>query len=120
MDKAGSRLWELAKECMKDSKRWFPGTAPSVFHHCLALAGEVGELANILKKIDRGDFQITDAAVRRMMAMELTDVFIYVLNIASVLGVDLEETYKMKRMENERRFGKPAVPAAPSGLVREG
>jgi NTP pyrophosphatase (non-canonical NTP hydrolase) len=82
----------------------------------------VGELANILKKIDRGDFKIEDAAIRRMMAMELTDVFIYVLNIASVLGIDLEETYKMKRTENERRFGNPngRVSSTPEQSVREG
>jgi NTP pyrophosphatase (non-canonical NTP hydrolase) len=122
MQNTGGRVWELAKECLHDSKRWFPGTAPSLVHHCLGLAGEAGEFIDIVKKIDRGSLSIKDAAVRRMLAMEITDVFIYVLNIAGLLGIDLEETYKMKRIENERRFAgtNGRVPSAPAAAIREG
>jgi NTP pyrophosphatase (non-canonical NTP hydrolase) len=105
MMKTGGRVWILARECITDSRRWFPGSAPSLVHHCLGLAGEAGEFIDIVKKIDRGTLDPKNAAVKRNLAMELTDVFIYVLNIAAILGIDLEETYKMKRAENERRFG---------------
>jgi NTP pyrophosphatase (non-canonical NTP hydrolase) len=71
----------------------------------LALAGEVGELANIVKKIERGSLDPRSAAVRREMVMEATDVYIYLMNIFGVLGVDPEKSYQLKRMENEQRFG---------------
>jgi NTP pyrophosphatase (non-canonical NTP hydrolase) len=103
--RAGGRVWEMTREMLDDSRRWFPGAAPSLVHHCLGLAGEAGEFIDIVKKIDRGSLDPKNAAVRRNLAMELTDVFIYVLNLAGLLGIDLEETYKMKRAENERRFG---------------
>lgn len=93
----------LARECMEDSERWFPDVAHSLPHHVLSLAGEVGELANLVKKVERGSLEVT-AIVRHELAMEATDVFIYLLNIAALLGIDLERSYKLKRTENERRF----------------
>jgi NTP pyrophosphatase (non-canonical NTP hydrolase) len=97
-----SRTAELSLQCVQDSIRWFGDTVT----HTLALAGEVGELANIVKKIDRGSLNGRAPVVRHMMAMELTDVFIYVLNLAGIMGIDLEEAYKIKRAENEQRFSK--------------
>jgi NTP pyrophosphatase (non-canonical NTP hydrolase) len=111
MQKTGGRVWELTRECLNDSQRWFPGTAVSLVHYCLGLAGETGEFIDIVKKIDRGSADPRSAAIKRQLAMELTDVFIYVLNAAALLGIDLEETYKMKRAENERRFGNQQRPA---------
>jgi NTP pyrophosphatase (non-canonical NTP hydrolase) len=104
-----SRTAELSLQCVQDSIRWFGDTVTdtnAIPHHTLALAGEVGELANIVKKIDRGSLNGRAPVVRHMMAMELTDVFIYVLNLAGIMGIDLEEAYKIKRAENEQRFSK--------------
>jgi NTP pyrophosphatase (non-canonical NTP hydrolase) len=65
----------------------------------IALAGEVGELANQYKKELRGDF--TDAqkkADNRMkMIDELGDVLWYVAALADALGVDLETVFVMNR-----------------------
>jgi NTP pyrophosphatase (non-canonical NTP hydrolase) len=96
----------LAQQCVRDSERWFGDTnAPhSILHHTVALCGEVGEFANLVKKIDRGSLDPKDAKTRHEMTMELTDVYIYLLNLAGILGVDLEAAYKVKRAENERRF----------------
>lgn len=105
MTNTGSRTWDLSSQCLDDSKRWFPSAAPSIVHHCLGLAGETGEFIDIVKKIDRGSIDSKDAAVKRNLAMELTDVFIYVLNLAGLMGIDLEKTYQLKRAENEKRFG---------------
>jgi NTP pyrophosphatase (non-canonical NTP hydrolase) len=118
MFKTGSRVWELSRECLLDSRRWFPGTAVSLVHYCLGLAGEAGEFIDIVKKIDRGSADPTSAAIKRQLAMEITDVFIYVLSIAAVLGIDLEETYKMKRAENEKRFGGSNGNGQRAGSVR--
>lgn len=101
-----SALAVLAQEAGADSKKWF-GDLPiahSIPHHALALAGEVGEFANIVKKIERGSLGMSDANVRHSMAMELTDIFTYTLNLAYCLGIDLDKAYKLKRAENDRRF----------------
>lgn len=105
MYKSGGRVWQLSAECLSDSKRWFPNTAASLIQHSLGLAGEAGEFIDIIKKIHRGSKDPRNAVVKRELAMELTDAFIYILNLAALLGIDLEETYKLKRAENEKRFG---------------
>lgn len=95
-------------ECVEDSRRWFGdvggGVAQSVPHHTLSLCGEVGEFANIIKKIERGSLDLGMARVRNEMAMELADIYIYLLNIAGLLHIDLEKAYDMKRTTNEKRF----------------
>lgn len=99
---------DLAKQCVLDSDRWFGDqpAAHSVVHHSLALAGEVGEFCNIVKKIDRGSLNFGDSKVRYDLAMELTDVFVYVLNLAGLLNIDLEKSYQLVRTNNEERFMK--------------
>jgi NTP pyrophosphatase (non-canonical NTP hydrolase) len=99
---------ELSKQCVEDSERWFGDMAVvhSVPHHALALAGEVGEFCNIVKKIERGSLNLQDAGVRYDLQMELTDIYVYLLNLAGLLGVDLEHAYVLKRIENENRFVK--------------
>lgn len=100
-----SELEKLAEQCLADSDRWFGDTnGRSIAHHALAMAGEVGEFCNIVKKIDRGSLNIRDAKVRVDLAMELTDVLVYLLNLAGMLGVDLQRTYEVVRRNNEQRF----------------
>lgn len=52
-----------------------------------ALVGELGEAANILKKIKRGDFELDK--VRDDLADELADVQTYLDILAANLGIDL-------------------------------
>lgn len=73
-----------------------------------ALAGEVGEAANLVKKVVRsvvyghGDVRLDD--VREALEEEITDVFIYTLTIAGLLGMDLEKAFLSKLEKNKRRF----------------
>ena len=101
-----TRLEELTRQCVEDSQRWFGDThaSRSLPHHSLALAGEVGEFCNIIKKIDRGSLRYEDASTRYELMMEAADIFTYLLNIAGLIGVDLEKAYLHKRGENEKRF----------------
>lgn len=98
---------ELVRTCASDSKRWFGNDYKSgpLVHHSLSLAGEAGEFANIVKKIDRGSLREDDATVRFKLMMELTDCLIYVANLADVLHVDLGKMYTHVRARNEERFG---------------
>ncbi|MCA9339739.1 MAG: nucleotide pyrophosphohydrolase [Candidatus Saccharibacteria bacterium] len=102
-----SPLADMARQCLSDSERWF-GDQPHIIHsipyHTLAMAGEVGEFANVVKKIQRGSLDMKDAKVRVQLASELTDVFVYILNIAALMNIDLGKTYEMVRANNERRF----------------
>lgn len=68
----------------------------------LSLAGEVGEMANCVKKVIRGDEQYE--AAKDIISEELTDVFIYVLKLAYQMNVDLEDGYLRKLEINKSRF----------------
>jgi len=73
-----------------------------------AIAGEVGEAANIVKKVvrsvvyGRGDVKLGD--VKEALAEELTDVFIYVITMAGLLELDLEREFFKKLEKNKQRF----------------
>lgn len=51
-----------------------------------ALAGEVGEACNLIKKHERDGLDITD-----MLPLELADIFNYIVLIARRYNIDLEE-----------------------------
>lgn len=106
MNETQKTIEELERQCLEDSQRWF-GDSPAsrdIPHHALALAGEVGEFCNIVKKVERGSLNFGDATVRHNLAMELTDVFVYTLNLAGMLGIDLAKTYEIIRRQNNERF----------------
>src|SRR5262245_16646155 len=97
-------LRSLQDQCRQDSDRWFPGPGvQSVMHHALALGGEVGEVQNVVKKVTRGSLSHEEAGP--MLEDELADVFVYLLNLAGLLGFDLEDAYHRKREYNSERFG---------------
>lgn len=77
-------------------------------HLVVCLIGEVGEFANELKKVVRGDASYEER--QSALAEELTDTFIYLIKIAAQTGVDLESEYLKKLEKNRLRFprlGKP-------------
>ena len=51
-----------------------------------ALCGEAGELANLIKKIDRGDFTVDD--IKHELAHEIGDVLTYLDLLSSILGIN--------------------------------
>jgi NTP pyrophosphatase (non-canonical NTP hydrolase) len=102
-------LVSLARQCASDSLVWFPTTnsetlTAKLVHHALSLCGEAGELANIIKKIDRGSISIDAELTRMDLRGEVTDVFVYLLNIAAILKIDLLRAYVEKREFNDKRF----------------
>lgn len=101
------QLNESVKQARDDSHRWFPtfGNTSRLVHYSLALAGEVGEFCNIVKKVDRGSLSIKDANVKYNLTCELADVLTYTLCVAGELGIDLEKALMHVRANNEKRFG---------------
>ena len=70
-----------------------------------ALVGEVGELANLLKKYDRGDFTELDIGAKANVAKELADIQTYLDLPAMKLGVDLGKATMDKFDEVSKRVG---------------
>lgn len=68
----------------------------------VSLTGEVGEVANIVKKIVRGDFKLEEK--KPDIQDELVDVFIYLLKLSYQLNIDLESAYVEKMKKNRERF----------------
>jgi len=68
-----------------------------------AVVGEVGEAANILKKVRRQD--LTLEAARPAIAEELADVLCYLILLAFRCGIDLEEATITKWNKVSERIG---------------
>ncbi len=74
----------------------------------IALAGEVGEFSNFLKKILReknfsGKIDETHVA---SMKEELIDVFIYLIILSVILKVDIPKAYFEKMEFNKKKYTK--------------
>jgi NTP pyrophosphatase (non-canonical NTP hydrolase) len=97
-------LQGLVKQCQRDTHRWFPDVAEDLAHLALGLNGEAGEVADIVKKIERGSYTLDQK--REHLGEELVDTLIYLCCMAAEAKVDLVDIYKQKRAKNELRFGK--------------
>jgi NTP pyrophosphatase (non-canonical NTP hydrolase) len=71
-------------------------------HLVVCIAGEVGEFANEVKKVRRGDSQYEER--KEALKGEAADIFAYVLKIANQMDFDLEDVYEKKMKENSIRF----------------
>ncbi|MEK6822272.1 MAG: hypothetical protein AABY13_00460 [Nanoarchaeota archaeon] len=74
----------------------------------IALTGELGEVAEpfkkFLRKSEREGIDLKDYEhVRMKLREELVDVLIYLMKMADVAGIDLEEAYDAKLAINERK-----------------
>ena len=84
------------RKCESD---WTPA------HWMQATLGELGELANLLKKVDRGDFSLEEAKAE--IAKEFADVQTYLDIMAHKLDIDLGAATVDKFNEVSARIGSP-------------
>lgn len=77
-----------------------------VIYPALGLNGEAGEVAEKVKKVLRGDSQLTDTR-RDDIALELGDVLWYVATCAHDLGYSLDDIAKMniKKLSMRQKKG---------------
>lgn len=75
-----------------------------------ALAGETGELCNMIKKVSRADFgEVTGndleltQKTKHEMGLELADIIMYCAQIANDLNIDLATCTKLKFNEISER-----------------
>lgn len=97
-------LNEVQEEIRTDSELFFPDMANDLPHHLLGLAGEVGEVANLVKKAQRGSEHFEDPEFYSEVVNEVVDTFIYIMSIANILSFDMGECYDIKRTHNYTRF----------------
>ena len=92
-------LSTLGKAMLSDSERWFPvlhgGRHAAVTHFALGLGGEVGEVLNLIKKVNRHDFSYPE--IKEALSLELADVITYLLDLATVLEIDMDVAVAEKR-----------------------
>jgi NTP pyrophosphatase (non-canonical NTP hydrolase) len=81
----------------KDGSDWSPA------QWLQAVVGELGEYANLRKKVERGDF--TPEEAKPMLADELADVVIYLDILAEQLGVDLGAAVMHKWNKTSQKVG---------------
>ncbi len=68
----------------------------------MALTGEVGELSEIFQWMDEEPARHPDTA--QAVQDELADVLMYLVRLASVLGVDLDAAARQKLEQNNRKY----------------
>jgi NTP pyrophosphatase (non-canonical NTP hydrolase) len=75
----------------------------------MALTGEVGELVELFQWLDGPDsFAVAQSpATARAVRDELADVMIYLVRLAAVLEVDLDEAVRSKLISNARKYPAP-------------
>lgn len=73
----------------------------------IALAGEVGEFCNLIKKVSRSYSSLGKISSEKIdeLKEELVDIFIYLIKGASQLfKIDLVDEYYKKMKKNEEKF----------------
>lgn len=75
---------------------------------CLGLTGEAGEVAGKIKKVIRGDYELTPEKKRELI-LELGDVLFYITRIAVELGYTLEEVMEVNQMKLVKRKEKNVI-----------
>lgn len=70
------------------------GSDWSLAEWCNAVTGELGEAANLIKKVQRGDYTLDEA--RQDLADEFADIVTYLDILAMRAGVDLGEAVRNK------------------------
>ncbi|SKA37917.1 NTP pyrophosphatase, house-cleaning of non-canonical NTPs [Marinactinospora thermotolerans DSM 45154] len=101
-----STLQELLAD-FADRRDWEPYHTPK--NLAMALTGEAGELAAEFQWLTEEESRrvMDDPAKAEAVRLEMADVLSYLLRLADVLGVDLEQALRDKVAINERRFPAP-------------
>jgi len=83
---------------------WEPFHSPK--NLAMALAGEVGELVELFQWLtEKASHGVgRDPATARPVRDELADVLIYLVRLAAVLEVDLDEAVRSKLAANARKY----------------
>lgn len=95
---------ESALQAFADARDWNRFHSPK--NLAMALTGEVGELVEIFQWLTEAQSAevARDPTTAQAVRDELADVLIYLVRLASVLGVDLDAAVREKLEANARRY----------------
>lgn len=108
-----SDVWQDRIRTMSEERSWTGYHSPK--NLAMALSVEVAELVEIFQWLTEEESRAVMERPERAKAVqdEVADVMTYLLRLADVLELDLEEAMATKLAESERRY---PVGSAPSGL----
>ena len=86
----------------------YPRRLSNLEYPTLGLAGEAGEVANIVKKIQRDNEGIINDEIRGKLKDELGDVLWYISACADELGLTLEEIAEFNVQKLAKRHNRAA------------
>lgn len=86
------------------ARHWEPFHSPK--NLAMALTGEVGELVELFQWLsEKGSRQVArEPATARRVRDELADVLVYLVRLAAVLEVDLDEAVRSKLAANALKY----------------
>lgn len=106
----------VERQISADQKRGFPvefmddrERYDQILKELVGLIGEIGEFANVVKKIGLGldnpkysgpAFESVDSELRE----EIADSMIYIMRISAIIGANLQEDILKKMKYNEKRY----------------
>jgi dCTP diphosphatase len=98
-----ARLQEAVARFARE-RDWQPFHSPK--NLAMALTGEVGELVELFQWLseDASHHVARDPATARAVRDELADVLVYLVRLAAVLEVDLDEAVRSKLATNELKY----------------
>ena len=87
----------------------YPDRGQNPIYPTLGLCGEAGEVAEKVKKVLRDREGAFDAAAREDLLLELGDVLWYVAQLATELGLDLDEVATANLAKLESRAARNVI-----------
>lgn len=98
MDTIDNLIDELI--AFRDARDWEQFHTPK--NLIMALNGEVGELNSLVQWLDNS--QIMKYEIRHSIGEEMADIFIYLINLANAMDIDLIHEANAKIMDNDARY----------------
>lgn len=94
----------IALERFAQERDWVQFHSPK--NLVMALTGEVGELNELFQWLTESQSMdmTSNETARQRVAEELADVLFYLVRIASVMGIDLNEAAQAKLAQNESKY----------------
>lgn len=94
----------------ENDRNWKDWREVDIKHFALGLFGELGELANKIKKHERFKLGwkgncLNDEEFIEAIKSELADIAIYLYLVAGKYNLDMEELVRQKQKINRKRFG---------------
>lgn len=102
------------QDYQKDSRKTaiYPNQGKNFIYPTLGLAGEAGEVAEKVKKIIRDKGGAAGDEDKMAVGYELGDVLWYIAQLATELGLDLDEVAKNNLKKLASRLERNAIPGS--------